>query len=112
MFELSDYLTGIYKITDYTRSLTIRNRQDNEEPNVQMVPDPQNPDYQPSTQSIFEELRRQNVDDSQMLDSQCPETTIIELTGSQVQNIEVDLPEIVDPTNQSPNVSILVDEQS
>lgn len=128
MFELSDYLTGIYKITDYTRSLTIRNRQDNEDINVQMVPDTQNPDYQPTTQSIFEELRRKNVDDTQLLDSQfqntiidptCLDSTLLELTGSQMVNTVVSPPEPevdqpvdnVEPS-QSPNVSILMDIES
>lgn len=108
MFELSDYLTGIYKITDYTRSLTIRNRQpDQYDVHAHRVPDTQNPNP-PNTQAIFDELRQLNVDDTQALDS-----TINELTGSQMPNTEEGESEIADVTiPESPNVSVLMDVES
>lgn len=107
MFELSDYLTGIYKITDYTRSITIRNRQpDQYDVHVHRVPDTQNPNP-PNTQAIFEELRKQNIDDTQALDS-----TIVELTGSQAANLDESSTIANVTIPESPNVSVLMDVES
>lgn len=105
MFELSDYLTGIYKITDYTRSLTICNRQaDQYDVLAQRVPDSlvANP---PNTQAIFEMLRQEFVDDTQAL-----ETTIVELTASQRAHRDGEASDIADVTiPESPNASELMD---
>lgn len=106
MFELSDYLTGIYKITDYTRSITIRNRQpDQDDVHVHRVPDTQNPNP-PNTQSIFDQLQRQNNFD----DTQCLNATLDDQTASQVPQDEQEHSEIVDVTiPESPDVSVLMD---